>query len=73
MGIIDEDGDIKQPSQFWDLGVVAIAAVFTACIIGMWFFSFAVPAQKAPPEMTVGLGQGSAIHQDAPPANAPRH
>jgi hypothetical protein len=60
--MIDNDGDIKPPSQFWELGVIAIAAVFTACIIGLWFFSFKVPAEKAPTEMTVGLGQGSTIH-----------
>ena len=67
--MIDEDGDIKQPLQIWDFGVIVIAAVFTACIVGLWFFSFKVP-DKAQPELSIGLGQGSSIHQGAPPANA---
>jgi hypothetical protein len=65
MGIIDEDGDIKQPLPIWDLGVVAIAAVFTAFIVGLWFFKFTVPADKPvkpPAEVTIGIGQGSTIH-----------
>ena len=65
--MLDEDGDIKPPSQFWDLGVIAIAAVFTSCIIGLWFFSFKVPADKPPSEITMGIGQGSAIHPQAAP------
>jgi hypothetical protein len=68
--MIDEDGDIKPPSQFWELGVIAIAAVFTLCIVGLWFFSFKAPQEKAPAEMTVGIGQGSTIH---PAPAAPTH
>ena len=66
MGIIDEDGHIKQPSQFWDLGVVAIAAIFTLCIFGLAFFSFTVPADKPKNEVSIGIGAGSTIHQAAP-------
>ncbi len=69
--MLDEDDDIKPPSQFWDLGVIVIAAVFTSCIIGLWFFSFHVPADKPPTEITVGIGQGSAIQPAAPVP--PRH
>ncbi len=69
--MIDDDGDIKPPGQFWELGVIAIAAVFTSCIIGLWFFSFKVPAEKPPGELTMGIGQGSAIRQ-APPINIPQ-
>jgi len=72
--MLDEDGDIKPPSQFWDLGVIAIAAIFSSCIIGLWFFSFKVPNEKPPTEMTVGIGQGSTIHPTLPPADpAPAH
>lgn len=74
--MIDEDGDIKQPLPIWDLGVVVIAAVFTACIIGLWFFKFTVPAEKTPSELSVGLGAGSTIHspvQNQPAANPPAH
>jgi len=66
MGIIDEDGFIKQPSQFWELGVVFIAAVFTLCIVGLWFFSFSVPPEKPVNEVSVGLGAGSTIHPSKP-------
>jgi len=64
--MLDEDGDIKPASQFWELGVIAIAAVFTSCIIGLWFFSFKVPTEKPPTEITVGIGQGSTIQPAKP-------
>lgn len=70
--MIDEDGDIKQPTQMFDMGVVGIAAVLTLCGVAMCFFSFTVPSDKAPPkqaapqEVTLGIGQGSTIHPDKP-------
>ena len=69
MGIIDDEGNIKQPSQFWDLGVIAIAAIFSSCIIGLWFFSFKVPQDKPATEVSVGIGQGSTIHSSPPPVS----
>jgi hypothetical protein len=69
--MIDEDGDIKPPSQFWDMGVVGIAAVLTMAGIATCFFSFDVHGDKTPAkqptEVTVGIGTGSTIH----PASAP--
>ena len=44
--MIDDDGDIKQPSQFWDMGVVGIAAVLTLAGIATCFFTFTVPSDK---------------------------
>ena len=70
--MIDKDGDIKQPSQIWDMGVVGIAAVLTAAGIGMCFFSFTVPKDAPAPmpaEVTLGIGQGSAIHPPPPARN----
>ena len=68
--MIDEDGDIKPPTQFWELGVVAIAAIFTLSGVALCFFSFspphASPQQGAPAqvagEVTIGIGQGQTIH-----------
>ena len=70
--MIDEDGDIKQPYGFWDLGVVGIALVLTMAGIATCFFSFAVPKDKpaakpaAPTEVTIGIGQGSTIQPTKP-------
>jgi hypothetical protein len=70
--MIDEDGDIKPPSQFWELGVVAIAAVFTLSGVALCFFSFSPPHTSSAPqnvaapqnagEVTMGIGSASAIH-----------
>ena len=70
--MIDEDGDIKQGSGFWDFGVVGIAAVLTLAGIATCFFTFTVPKDppaKQPAEVTIGVGQGSTIHPAAPPRN----
>ncbi|MEI9990514.1 MAG: hypothetical protein WDM86_10780 [Rhizomicrobium sp.] len=67
--MIDDDGDIKQPLGIWDMGVVGIAAVLTLAGIATCFFTFTVPSEKPsaqPTEVTVGLGQGSAIHPAKP-------
>ncbi|HJW41579.1 MAG TPA: hypothetical protein VJ476_10170 [Rhizomicrobium sp.] len=70
--MIDDDGDIEQPSQIWDMGVVGIAAVLTLAGIATCFFTFTVPADKPaarqaqPTEVTIGLGQSSTIHSDKP-------
>ncbi|MEJ0027733.1 MAG: hypothetical protein WDN01_17040 [Rhizomicrobium sp.] len=70
--MIDEDGDIKQPSGFWDMGVVGIAAVLTLAGIATCFFTFTVPSEKPaaaqaqPTEVMIGVGQGSTIHPAKP-------
>jgi hypothetical protein len=70
--MIDEDGDIKPPSQFWEMGVVAIAAVFTMSGVALCFFSFSAPHSAAPlkpaAEVTMGIGGGSTI-RPAPPVH----
>jgi hypothetical protein len=70
-GIIDEDGHIKQPSQFWELGVVGIAAVFTLAIVGLFFFSFKPPTSAPSNEVSIGIGAGSTIHPVPPKPTQP--
>ncbi len=72
MDVADDDGNIRQPSHLWELGVVGIALTMTVCGVMMCFFSFAVPAEKAKPvpqptEVTVGIGGGSTIRPTPAP------
>ncbi|MEI9996024.1 MAG: hypothetical protein WDM91_15620 [Rhizomicrobium sp.] len=74
MGVVDDEGNIKQPSPIWDMGVVLIAATLTFCGLAMCFFTFTVSGDKAvarqPAEVTIGVGDGSTIHPDAQPVNS---
>lgn len=60
----DDDDGIKPPNALFDMLPIAVAALLTACAIGLCFFSFTVPPAKpdaAPAEVTIGVGGGSTI------------
>jgi hypothetical protein len=64
-----EDDDIKPPSGFYDMLPIGVAALLTACAIGLCFFTFTVKGEKPaaqPTEVTIGVGQGSTIQPQNP-------
>jgi len=71
---LEEDDDTPQ-SEIWDKGVIFVAALLTACAVGVCLFQFTIPSAKPakapqstdqPTEVMIGVGQGSTIHKTAP-------
>ncbi|MGZ5932642.1 MAG: hypothetical protein ACXWLD_00495 [Rhizomicrobium sp.] len=59
----EEDDDIPS-NEYWDKGVIFVAALLTLCAIGVCFFEFTIKPAKAPiparpaatsGEVTVGI------------------
>lgn len=74
MSLEDDDDDIPR-SEIWDKGVIFVAALLTACAVGVCLFQFTIPSAKPakapqnteqPAEVMIGVGQGSTIHKAAP-------
>lgn len=70
---LDEDDDIPR-NEIWDKGVIFVAALLTACAVGVCLFQFTIPSPKPakaaqttaqPTEVMIGVGEGSTIHKTA--------
>jgi hypothetical protein len=72
---LDDEDDIPR-GEIWDKGVIFVAALLTACAVGVCLFQFTIPSAKPakatqsaeqPAEVMIGVGQGSNIHQKPVP------